>query len=63
MTNEGPDKILDFNTSFERSVSKLSENPKIFDIGPTVLKLGQMKEYVNFGQITMDYSPRSKAEK
>ncbi len=39
MTNYGPDEILNFNTSFARSVSKLSENNKIFDIGSTVLKL------------------------
>ncbi len=26
MTNYGPDKILDLNTSFERYLSKLSEN-------------------------------------
>ena len=30
---------LDRNTSFERSLSKLSENRNIFDIGSTVLKL------------------------
>ncbi len=51
MANYDPYKILDFNTLSERSLSKLSENPKIFDIGPTVLKLGQMKEFVNFGPI------------
>ncbi len=38
MTNLGPDEILDCNTSFERSLSKLSENYKIFDIGSTILK-------------------------
>ena len=35
-----PDEILDQNTSFERSLSKLSENHKMFDIGLTVLKYG-----------------------
>ncbi len=30
---------FDFYTSFERSLSKLSENHKIVDIGSTVLKL------------------------
>ncbi len=36
MTNYGSDKILDCNTSFKRSLSKLSENSKIFDIGSSV---------------------------
>ena len=39
MTNYGPKQILDLNISFERSLSELSENQKIFDIGSTVLKL------------------------
>ncbi len=39
ITNYGPDENLDRNTSFERSISKLSENHKIFDIGATALKL------------------------
>ncbi len=34
MTNYGPNKILDLNTSFERSLSKLSENHKIIAHGP-----------------------------
>ncbi len=34
--NYGPNEILDFNTSFERSLSKLSENHNIFDIGSTI---------------------------
>ncbi len=64
MANYDPYQILDFNTSLERYLSKLSENPKIFDMGPTVLKLGQMKEFVNFGPIPwIIYSPWSKAEK
>ncbi len=37
MTNSGLNELLDENTSFERSFSKLSENHKIFDIGSTVL--------------------------
>ena len=36
MTNLGQDEILDCNTSFERSLSKLSENYIIFDIGSTI---------------------------
>ncbi len=43
MTNMGPDKILDLNTSFERYFSKLSENHKNVDIGSTVLKLWLLK--------------------
>ncbi len=39
MPNYGPNEILDLNTSFERSLSKLSENHNIFDIGPTEFKL------------------------
>ncbi len=38
MTNYGPDEILFFNTSPERPISKLSENQKINDIGPTEQK-------------------------
>ena len=38
MTNDGPDEIWGLNTSFERSLSKLSENPTSFDIGSTILK-------------------------
>ncbi len=41
MKNYGPNKILDFNTSFERYFSKLSENDNIFDI---VLKLWLLKD-------------------
>ncbi len=44
MTNYGPDEIIDLNTSFERSLSKLSENHKNFDIGSTVLKLWLFKD-------------------
>ncbi len=36
--------MLDCNTSFERSLSKLSENHKIFDIGSTILKLRLLKD-------------------
>ena len=43
MTNYGPSEILDLNTSFERYLSKLSENQKIFDIRSTVLKLWLLK--------------------
>ncbi len=39
MTNYGPKEIFDFNTSFERSLSKLSENHKNFDFGSTEFKL------------------------
>ena len=39
MKNHGPDELLDWNTSFEKSLSKLSENHKINVIGPTELKL------------------------
>ena len=35
MTNYGPKQIIGLNTSFKRSLSKLSENHKIFDIGST----------------------------
>ena len=41
--NNGPERILDLNTSFERSLSELSENLKKFDIGSTVLKLWLLK--------------------
>ena len=44
MTNYGPNQILDFNTSFERSLSKLSENNKNFEIGSTILKLWLIKD-------------------
>ena len=44
MTNYGPDKMLDLNTSFERSLSQLSENHKMFDTGSTVLKLWLFKD-------------------
>ncbi len=44
MTNLVPDEILCFNTSFERSLSKLSENHKINVIGPTELKLWPFKD-------------------
>ncbi len=44
MTNYGLDKIFDLNTSFERSLSKISENQKIFDIGSTILKLWLLKD-------------------
>ncbi len=40
----GRDEILDWNTSFKRNFSKLSENPKVFDIGSTVLKLWLLKD-------------------
>ncbi len=39
MINYGPNQIRDFNTSFERPLSKLSENHKIFEIGSSELKL------------------------
>ncbi len=45
ITNQAPDEILDLNTPFERSLSKLSENPKNVDIGSTVLKLWLLKGY------------------
>ncbi len=44
MTNYGPDEIMDLNTPFERSLSKLSENHKNFDTGSTVLKLWLLKD-------------------
>ena len=31
MTNYGPNKMLDLNTSYERYLSKLSENHKMFE--------------------------------
>ncbi len=40
----GRDEILDWNTLFETNFSKLSENPQIFDIGSTVLKLWLLKD-------------------
>ncbi len=36
--------MLDLNTSFERSLSQLSENHKMFDTGSTVLKLWLFKD-------------------
>ena len=39
MSNYGPNQIRDFNTSFERSLSKLSENHKIIEIGSIILKV------------------------
>ncbi len=65
MPNKGPDEILDFYTSFERSLYKLSENQKNFDIGSTVLKLGQITEYANFGPIPwiIAHAPRPKNDK
>ncbi len=48
MTNYGPKKILDLNISFERSLSKLSENHKLFYIGSTVLKLWLLKKMFNY---------------
>ncbi len=44
MTNYGPQKILDLNTSFDRYLSELSENQKIFCVGSTVLKLLLLKD-------------------
>ncbi len=44
MTNYGPDKILDLYTSFERSIYKLSENHKNFDIRSMILKLWLLKD-------------------
>ncbi len=38
MTNYGPEEILDLNTSFERPLSKLSENHKINVIRQMELK-------------------------
>ncbi len=43
MPNYGPDQILDLSTSFERSLSKLSENQKIVEIGSIILKLWLLK--------------------
>ncbi len=39
MTNYGPNEILDWNTSFERSLSKLSEKHNNFEIGSIILRL------------------------
>ncbi len=39
MTNYDRYQILDLNISFERSLSKLSENSKIVVIGSMILKL------------------------
>ncbi len=44
MTNYGPDKILNLNAPFERCLSKLSENHKIFDIGSMLLMLWLFKD-------------------
>ena len=44
MTNYGSNEIFDLKTSFERYLSKLSENLKISDIGSTVLKLWLLKD-------------------
>ncbi len=55
MTNYGPNEILDFNTSFERSFSKLSENQKIIDIGSTVLKLVKTVERCPTTRPEIDY--------
>ncbi len=44
MTNYGPNQIRDFNTSFKRSLSKLSENQKIVEIGSMILKLWLLKD-------------------
>ena len=44
MVNYGPYEIFDLNTSFERSLSKLSENHKNVDIGSTILKLWLLKD-------------------
>ena len=44
MSNYGPNQIRDFNTSFERSLSKLSENYKIIEIGSIILKLRLLKD-------------------
>ncbi len=44
MPNYGPNQILDLNTSFERSLSKLSENHKNFEIGSSKLKLWLLKD-------------------
>ncbi len=40
--------MLDLNTSFERSLSKLSENDQIFDLGSTILKLWLLKQSYQF---------------
>ena len=46
MPNYGPNKIWDSNTSFERSLSKLSENHKHFEIGSSVrTKVMVVKRY------------------
>ncbi len=44
MTNYGPNKMLDLNTSFERYLSKLSEYNKNVDIGSSELKLWPFKD-------------------
>ncbi len=40
----GPKMILNFNISYERPLSKLSENHNINVIGPTELKLWPFKD-------------------
>ena len=44
MRNYGPNQNRDFNTSFERYFSKLSENYKIVEIGWSELKLWLLKD-------------------
>ncbi len=44
MINYGPNQFFDLNTPFERSLSKLSENHKIFDIGSMIPKLWLLKD-------------------
>ena len=44
MPNYDPNQILDLNTSFERFLYKLSENPKNFEIGSSKLKLWLLKD-------------------
>ena len=39
MINYGPNQFFDLNTPFERSLSKLSENHKNFEIGSMIPKL------------------------
>ena len=57
MTNYGPDKMLDLNTSFERYLSKLSEYNKNVDIGSSELKLWPFKRC--FFNATCRYTPTS----
>ena len=44
MPNYVPNQILDFNTSFERYLSKLSEDNNIFEIGSSELKLWLLED-------------------